>query len=318
MKLKKVLSVGISAMLMILSTLTVSADGLFDEVYTHYYYKHVFSSNTTMQYCLSSDSSLETAQQSQVSSQNYVVNINDEMINENVSPAAIIGDNDLVEMNPYDQRIVQTKAYYHLEGDLYRVEYGTGFILPDQNGKSCIGTAAHNLYDSVENEYPDFIYIDVRSQTGNGVVYSCNAESVHIRKDFIDTGNNLDNDYALIVLNSNISLSETYGYYYLGVAGTSTGLGVNIAGYGKQNNEDIFRQWKSSGSVVGASEEHYFYNSDTIESMSGGPIYMTISGDDYIVGIHSGYGYSNELGSYNQGARIRWSNTRFLVYNPNV
>ena len=196
-----------------------SADSIFDEVYTNYYYKHSFVNGQTAQYCLSSDDSLEGYVEVGIDSNsadnpgligNAYMDLTGLTLEEFSEQIDFVDSTlELTENNSCDSRVVWLVCNYPTG------QYAcTGFIMQDWGGKSCIGTVAHGVY---AGKYPDSIWVFNQDSSGK-TSYICNIEAMHIPKQHL-TSANTNVDYAMLTVDCGFSLSEEYGHFYLASIG---------------------------------------------------------------------------------------------------
>lgn len=324
-----------------------SAESIFDEVYTNYYYKHSFVNGQTAQYCLSSDDSLEGYVEVGIGGNsadnpgligNAYMNLTSLTMEEisqqvNIANSVNSANSGITEMTTYDKRVVLVKAYY---GDVNKngikddpdYLFGTGFIIQDFNGKSCIATAGHNVYGG---KYPEDIEIDIM-KSKNQKLCTYHAEAVHIEKNRVEgVKADCSNDYALITVNCGISLAQKYGYLYLATIDPGSSVDVRVIG------NIIDTQYIGYGNLIMGDDIGLHCNIKVEGGMSGSPIIIRSGDNDFVVAIDAASAIytiarneSGELeiavnaertannnnieGSF--GPRMKWSVTRFLAFNP--
>lgn len=204
---------------------------------------------------------------------------------------------------------------------------GTGFII----GDNMIVTAAHCLYN--ENGFATDITIKlVDPDTGStSVVYPI---EVHIPKEYTNSLNH-DNDYALMVVDKDLS---KYGSFSLGVLAddvTSTDkIPLFTTGYpGEVNNQNTNGvQYTGTGYLYSVSDHILTMNNYISTGNSGGPVYVktnyrfgadtTWSTSTTVVGICVGSNKSiidySDIDAYTKACRITPALLQFYYSNPNI
>lgn len=209
------------------------------------------------------------------------------------------------ESPPKDTRVVEIRTYYDTNNDGVAdpgVAISTGFVVPDRNGKSVIGTAAHCVNGAFR------INVVVNNvQTGLSTIYF--ADSYHVSQSYRSGATSAENDYALVTI-QDTSVSENY-FYLLTAAASRV---AQIPSY-YQNRE------------VNVTYTDVLYNAITNytqgSGFSGAPVIITYpDGTEYVTGIHTStaYGYvdGNFVHSIMMGPKITREVTYFLAFNPQI
>lgn len=312
-----ILSAGILFAQMIIPA---SAESVFDEVYTNYYYKHSFVNGQTDQYCLSSDDSLEGYVEVGIggnSADNPGLIGNSYMDLTGLTPEEFSEQVDFVDSaleftnnNSCDSRVVWLVCTYPT-GRQYAC---TGFIMQDWGGKSCIGTVAHGVYAGM---YPNSIWVFNQDSSGK-TSYICNIEAMHIPKQHL-TSANTNVDYAMLTVNCGFSLSEKYGHFYLASIGENpSNTYVTVYALIPDGSDNFVTVYTDNGIIVESNDGKYYYDIQSDGGSSGSPVYITLDGTDFVVAIHSGLGNDSQGIPRGVGAYTKWSVTRFLAFNPFV
>lgn len=174
---------------------------------------------------------------------------------------------------------------------------GTGFLV----GPNLLLTAAHCVFSSGSNTktgwtaYPAF---NDGPYIVNGTSYYTGWKEIYYSSNWTNFGWN-DYDWCLCVLEED--LGTTFGYYGIQAYGTNSelnGVSVRALGYPIDINGALY-QYYTSGSTSNTHARYFHTSAQTLEGMSGGPIYRT--SDNCAVGIIKG-GIENTTSTY--GVRI--------------
>lgn len=215
-------------------------------------------------------------------------------INDNLSPAIIIGDDDMTIVdNTYDwpyRATVYIEVYFN--GNPYR---GTGFL----EGPDLLVTAAHCIYaDKSGNGKPSFVdsievYAGAKSSTdinlGENYKYFAKAKTLNIQKEYYQTE---DSNYDWCAIQLDRKLGDIVGYY------------GKISDY-YQKNSGIFsfsypahvktkNMYYSRGKLLSSTDYQYSYDMDTFGGSSGAPIFVVVNSNTYVCGIHTSGSSQND------------------------
>ncbi len=225
--------------------------------------------------------------------------------------------NTLSEMTSYDQSVVRLLITY----DGTNFIGGSAFIIQDWDGKSCLATAAHNVVGTDENGnkiFPQSVRIQIFDRASHAVK-EFYADSVHVSEIRMEKNPNPDEentvDYALLTVDDDISLADTYGRIYLATIGESARPDVELRGLSGGYEYSDVKMYHSFGNVFNNNNKLFYCYAQAQGGMSGGPMIMTAGGNEFAIGIIGSSAYSD--GQYtSNGVDMRWSVTRFLAFNP--
>ena len=93
-------------------------------------------------------------------------------------------------------------------------------------------------------------------------------------------------DYGAIILSNAIDGVGQFGFTSLSDSDLQSLL-VTILGYPAENTPDHETMWGDQGFLLGVSPTQIYYGMQTVEGMSGGPVFYTVGNDRYVVGIHN-------------------------------
>lgn len=224
--------------------------------------------------------------------------------NNNATPRAIIGDNDMIR--DYDTAVVNLSIG------------GSGFIVSDH----VIATAAHCVYNTETNSFIDNTIKIVDSNNNR----TFTPKYVDICKTYVDPDHR-DYDYALLYVEEDLS---EYGRLQLGVAtddyinkhGEVIASGFPQTYPSNYQGQPYGIRFKAKGRITGVTTMDILYNADTAGGDSGGPVYAeegftTNSGERYdyktVVAIHVA-----TSGIDNIGVRITPDILKFYMNNSNI
>lgn len=204
--------------------------------------------------------------------------------------------------NMLDRSIIGTDQRTQISNTTVSPYYGIAYLLITmENGKAYRGTgfmispntmltAGHCLKRPETKAKSITVY---PGRNGNSKPISDTTAKYYIDTKY--TGSEVEWDYGIIVLNSNIG--NTTGWFGLhGTSGSSIGTSsVRVTGY--PSDKSGYNMWTCTGTVSNITTNRFMHTADTFDGQSGSPTYFYNSSyGNQVVGIHThGGNYSRRI-----------------------
>ncbi|MCD7958318.1 MAG: trypsin-like peptidase domain-containing protein [Ruminococcus sp.] len=201
---------------------------------------------------------------------------------------------------------------------------GTGFIIDEHTiatAAHCVASSSASATTSCGNTVTKIYCFDGSNTVDKTVT---GLESIHIPANYFTEGANSAYDYALIIVEEDLS---DYMCFSLGTMLDGYSSTVSVTGFPssitnsdgsttEKNSYSDHYQYTGSGVVKDYTTSKIYYTADTSESNSGSPVYVITSfnGNVYytVIAIHT------TGGGYNSGVRITPAILHFCYNNLNL
>jgi len=241
-----------------------------------------------------------------------------------VSTCSVIGPDEREEY--YNKGIVYINSHDSRTGLSYS---GTGIVV----GPNTILTAAHCVFDTVYNVPRDNVYF--KAFNSNGVLEESGfAQYYHVPVPFIDqTVFNSENDYAIIKVANNLSSDRIMKVgvareklSHINTTVISSGYSGEDTSTNSAENEALRGLMvKGPGAISNMTQNVIYYDSDTVQGESGGPLYVvydpeTDHEEQVVIGINSA-SLTNRVtheATINSATRISTKILHFIYNNGNL
>ena len=192
---------------------------------------------------------------------------------------------------------------------------GSGFVV----GKHTIATAAHCVFETVNNNAYKFTEILLFDENGNPTSFTP-VES-HVPSSYYNyTEYHSVDDYALITVKEDLTDYMSFGVGMLREEATNKHIEVSAVGFTQNAGNDAVSHIEclTTGEVNSVTNDKIIWHSAYISpGNSGGPLYVTetVAGQTYytVVGINSGY-----TGFETKSVNLVPEVLKFLVGNTNL
>jgi V8-like Glu-specific endopeptidase len=182
-------------------------------------------------------------------------------------------------------------------------------------GPRLVLTAGHCVYDPVLMQSAHYVIL-TPGQNGPSAPYGhqlADGSALSITIGWASGDPNYD--LATITLPDQ-ALYNQVGAFTVAVADDSylNGESVNVAGY--PGDKPYGTQWSAFGKITAFTSNMISYDADTAGGEDGGPVWIYIGTNRYLVGVHTrGVGDSNCAASSNCGTRITSHDAAYLEVN---
>lgn len=212
------------------------------------------------------------------------------------SGESIIGTDDRVLVNPTTSFPARAVALVTFDGGRC-----TGWLY----GRDVVATAGHCVHDGPGGTWKSNVRVYPGRNGSTSPYGSCTARRLHSVNGWTSSG---DERYDYGVIKLNCTVGNTTGWFgYFWQSASLTGETSIINGY---PGDKPLTQWRSIDQIRRTEERQLFYYNDTVNGVSGAPVYHYRSGRPYCggycsmaihaYGLHGGFPHS----SYNHGTRI--------------
>lgn len=166
---------------------------------------------------------------------------------------------------------------------------GSGWLV----SPNTIITAGHCVFQREYNAWASYILVHLAvNGTANEFYIVQQTQDIHSVAEWTQGGDQ-SYDYGCIVLPTPVDAGNM-GYTSLTDEQLKSLL-IAILGYPAEQTPDHETMWGDQGFLTGVSPTQIYYALQTLEGMSGGPVFYTNGDDRYVVGIHNygGGAYGN-------------------------